>query len=433
MPLTGRQSFRLQLVGGLLLVAGFTAGFVYLSSRIVGDIGWSGAARQTRELLAATGERLRPNGAGQDSTYQALEVFDSALILIREQHLEPVEAQTLMDGAVRGLFNALDPDSAFLSPEEADLYRNPLPGRVGIGLEKRYYLHVDDVLPGSPAAEAGIERGDAITAIDGRSTRDLRVPAGELLLTGRLGSRVELSIRGSAESESEDVVLLRVALPPAAVEHEAVEEGIGVVRIRRFHEETPIQLEAAVRALAAQGVGSIALDVRGSRGMTQDCAPGAESAAVFLDGVRVETVQRGSDGDEVATPVATTATEAVWRGQLAVVTDASTVCPGEVLAAALAEGGRAEIVGGRTAGRAGQPEFIEVDGGGAILLSTSHVRAIGGDDILGTGVRPTLLPDALEEMGVSIRELDDENPELELAIRVLRHQPVETPPPPASN
>ena len=379
--------------------------------------GWSSAERQSKRLLASSANsRLRTESPAQDSTYEALEVFDSALVLIREQHLEPVEAESLMDGAVRGLFDALDPDSAFLSPTEADLYREGPSGRVGIGLQKRYYLHVDDVLPGSPAAEAGIERGAAITAIDGMSTRDLRVPAGLVLLSGRPGSRVELSLRNAGESGSETVVLQRVAAGPTPVEHELLADQVGLIRIRRFHDTTPVQLAAAVRALAARGADALALDLRGSRGVQRDCEAGVESAGVFMEGVVAERVRRNDDGAEVSEPLETPPGDPVWDGPLAVMIDGSTVCPGEVLAAALSTRQQADVVGGRSAGRSGQPEMIELAGGSAILLSTTHVRGFEGEDILGLGVSPTA---SLQDLDLTVENLDEENPELDLALRAL--------------
>ena len=98
--------------------------------------------------------------AVQESTYQALEVFNGALMLIRDQYLEPVDPAFLMDGAVRGIFEALDADSAYLSADELARYRSrgSLTASVGLGLQKRYYLHVDDVLPGSPAAAEVLAR-----------------------------------------------------------------------------------------------------------------------------------------------------------------------------------------------------------------------------------------------------------------------------------
>lgn len=346
-------------------------------------------------------------------------MFNGALMLIRDQYLEPVDPAFLMDGAVRGIFEALDADSAYLSAGELARYRNrgSLTAGVGVGLQKRYYLHVDDVLPGSPAAEAGIERGVAIIAIDGRNTRELRIPVALLLLAGAPGTSVELSLRDATDAESRPVTLERAVLPDLPVEHRMLEAGIGLIRVQRFHEGTATQLAAAIRALEASGADSLALDLRGSRG--DDCDAGVEAAGAFISGEVARRAWRNEEGQEVSEPLATPAGEPLFEGPLAVVVNRSTVCPGEVLAAALKPRDNVDVVGRRTAGRTGRPELIELPEGDALLLSTTHIRGTDGEDILGAGLAPNAGPADLE---VEPADLDDEDPQLDLAIRALKRR-----------
>lgn len=356
----------------------------------------------------------------QESTYQALEVFNGALMLIRDQYLEPVDPAFLMDGAVRGIFEALDADSAYLSADELARYRSrgSLTASVGVGLQKRYYLHVDDVLPGSPAAEAGIERGVAITAIDGRNTRELRIPIALLLLAGEPGTSVELSLRGATDAESRPVTLERAVLADPPVEHRMLDERIGLVRIRRFHQGTAAQLAAAIRSLEETGADSLALDLRGSRG-SGGCEAGVAVAGAFVEGERAQLVERNADGEEVTTPLEAPAGEPLFEGPLAVAVNRGTVCPGEVLAAVLKSRDKVDVVGRRTAGRTGRPELIELPEGDAILLSTAHIRGPDGEDILGVGVAPSLGP---ADLDVERTDLDDDDPELDLATRALKRR-----------
>ena len=368
----------------------------------------------------AGGDGPATGTAAQESTYQALEVFNGALMLIRDQYLEPVDPAFLMDGAVRGIFEALDADSAYLSADELARYRSreSLNASVGLGLQKRYYLHVDDVLPGSPAAEAGIERGVAITAIDGRNTRELRIPVALLLLAGEPGTSVELSLRGATDSEPRPVTLERAVLADPPVEHRMLEEGIGLVRIRRFHEGTTAQLAAAIRSLEEGGADSLTLDLRGSRGRG-GCEAGVEVAGAFTKGEPAQLVQRNADGEEVTTPLEAPAGEPLFAGPVAVAVNRGTVCPGEVLAAILKSRDDVDVVGRRTAGRTGRPELIELPEGDAILLSTAHIRGPDGEDILGVGVSPSVGP---ADLDVESTDLDDEDPELDLATRALKRR-----------
>lgn len=342
-------------------------------------------------------------------------------MLIRDQYLEPVDAEFLMDGAVRGIFEALDADSAYLSAEDLARYRTRAEdiGDIGVGLQKRYYLHVDDVLPGSPAAAADIERGVAITAIDGQNTRELRIPVARLLLSGSPGSSVELTLRDSTDAMSRTVTLERTVLPVPPVEHRMAGEDIGVIQIRRFHDGTPAELAAAVRALEDGGAELLALDLRGSRGNGGGCETGAEAAGVFMEGAVARLVERTEEGEETSVPLETPAGEPLFGGPLAVIVNTSTVCPGEVLAAALKVRDEVDVIGRRTAGRTGRPELIELPEGDAILLSTAHIRGTDGEDILGVGVVPSLGPADLE---VEPENLDEDDPELDLAIRALERR-----------
>ena len=384
-----------------------------------------GATLDGATLLVAAGAT---GGSGpeagtvlQESIYQALEVFSGALMLIRDQYLEPVDPEFLMDGAVRGIFEALDPDSAYLSAADLARYRNraSASASVGIGLQKRYYLHVDDVLPGSPAAAAGIERGAAITTIDGQNTRELRIPVALLLLSGEPGTSLELTIRDATDSESRAITLQRAVLPAPPVEHRMLGDGIGLIQIRRFHEKTPAQLAAALEALEVSGADSLAIDVRGSRGSGGGCEAGVEVAGAFMEGAVAQRVERTAEGEESSAPLETPAAEPLFDGPLAVIVNRSTVCPGEVLAAALKSRAEADVVGRRTAGRTGRPELIELPEGDAILLSTAHIRGTDGEDILGVGVVPSVGPAELE---IEPEDLDDEDPELDLAIRALKRR-----------
>lgn len=424
-----------ELVVGMAVVLSIITAVKLVTSR-GGEIALQlGAWNSSSRLLAAAlpGNAEAPTGsARQSSVYEALEVFGGALMLIREQYLEPVEAEALMDGAVRGIFDALDPDSAYLSAEEADLYRNraAVEGAIGIGLQKRYYLHVDDVLPGSPAAGAGIERGAAITAIDGRNTRDLRIPVARLLLSGPPGSAVELTVRNAADAEAAAVVLERAVLPPPPVDHRLLDERTGLLGIRRFHDRTPAQLFTAAATLRESGADALVLDLRGSRGLGVGCDAGVEAAAVFMDGVVARRAERGEDGIETSAPLEPPAEEPardpVWSGPLAVVVGGSTVCPGEVLAAALSAREATDLVGRRTSGRTGDPQLIELPEGDAVLLSVAHFQDAEGEDILGVGVAPTL---TAADLDLESGDLEADDPELDLARRALARRRAGAPTP----
>ncbi len=149
--------------------------------------------------------------SGQQA-YQHLRVFDDVVDLVLNNYVTEVEVDKVMDGAMRGLADGLDPDSAFLDPVQVKAVEagEPAPdGDVGIELTRRYYLYVIAARDGSPAQKAGLRTADTIRAIDGKPTRDMSVFEGTRALRGKAGSKVTLTIiRGNA-ADPHEVVLVR--------------------------------------------------------------------------------------------------------------------------------------------------------------------------------------------------------------------------------
>ena len=134
--------------------------------------------------------------------YQQLRLFEEVVDLVLHNYVGEVQVDKVMDGAMRGLADGLDPDSAFLNPNQVralEAGEPPVEGDVGIELTRRYYLYVIAARDGSAAQKAGLRTADTIRAIDGKPTRDMSVFEGTRLLRGKPGSKVTLTvIRGNA-------------------------------------------------------------------------------------------------------------------------------------------------------------------------------------------------------------------------------------------
>ena len=150
--------------------------------------------------------------AAGENPYRHLRILEDVVSLISNNYVEDIDLGGVMDGALRGLTDGLDADSAYLSAEDVDRIESgrPLPaGGIGVEVRRRYYLQVVAPLDGSPAARAGILPGDFIRAIDGTPTRFMSNIEGQRLLRGEPGSTVTVSlIRGSTQ-EPYDIDLVR--------------------------------------------------------------------------------------------------------------------------------------------------------------------------------------------------------------------------------
>src|SRR3954467_7539701 len=162
----------------------------------------------------------RASATGGDGTIRELRVFDDVLRLVISNYVEEVKVDRAMEGALKGLADGLDPDSAYLTAQQvADVQSGaPLPdGDVGLELTRQYYLRVIAARDGSPAAKAGLQTGDYVRAIDGKPTRDMSVFEGSRLLRGEPGSKVVLTIiRGNA-ADPHEVPLVREKAPATSV------------------------------------------------------------------------------------------------------------------------------------------------------------------------------------------------------------------------
>src|SRR5947208_9252150 len=173
----------------------------------------------------------------REDTYQHLKIFDDVVSMISNYYVEEADIDKVMRGAMHGLADALDPDSAYLTPAEVKQVESaaPLPpAGVGVELTRQYYLRVIAARDNSPAAKAGLRTGDFIRMIDTQPTRDLSVWEGMRALRGTPGSTVKLTvIRGNAVDPHVIEVTREVVNAPDVTGRIAA-PGVGYLRIAAF-------------------------------------------------------------------------------------------------------------------------------------------------------------------------------------------------------
>ena len=207
-------------------------------------------------LLVVVGGVLS-RAMGREESYGPMKTFDEVVTLILNNYVESVEPDRIMHGAMRGLAEGLDADSAWLTPEETTsvLGKTADPkGGIGVELTRQYWLRVIAAREGSPAAKAGLRTGDFIRAIDDQPTREMSAWTGARLLRGAPGSKVKLTIiRGNA-AETHVVELAREADTIPEVTSRIVKPGVGLLRIASFTDHTAADVKQAVATLKKDGV-----------------------------------------------------------------------------------------------------------------------------------------------------------------------------------
>jgi carboxyl-terminal processing protease len=303
----------------------------------------------------------------QQESYQFLRIFEDVVTLIVNNYVEEVQPDKVMRGAMHGLADGLDPDSAYLDADQVKSFERDqslASGRTGLEITRQYYLRVVAALDGSPAARAGLRPGDYIRAIDGQSTRDTSVYQGARLLAGKPGTTVTLTLLRGNAAEPHTVELTREALPPTPVRGRLVQPGVGELRIGEFGKSTADQIRQEVATLTKGGATRLVIDLRGTA--FGDLDSGLAAARLFVpSGTLAYRQERGKAKDAIAA----NAGDGSITLPLAVLADNGTSGAAELFAAALAGNKRASLIGERTLGRAAEQRLVRLPDGSAMLLT----------------------------------------------------------------
>lgn len=336
------------------------------------------------------GGLLGKNDTSNEKTYRNLGVYSEVLSRIKRDYVTEPDLKRVTDGSIRGLLEALDPFSTYLSPEEYKAYlENPEPGpaSVGVFVSKRMgFATVVSVLPGSPAEKGGIKAGDLVDRVGSQGTREMSVVQMQRFLAGAPGSEVKLMIVREARGEPQEVSLTRAVLNDPPVVAKMVEEGAGYLRVATFSKGKSAEIATKLKELSTAGADKIVLDLRNCAG--GDVEEAVKSASLFLEDGLVAYLQ-GQQYPREDLRVQTLPT--VYKGPVAVLINQSTAGPAELLTAAILGNKRGEVIGIRSFGIGVYQKVIPVGDGSALLLSVAKYYGPDGKAIHDNGVTPSVI------------------------------------------
>ena len=327
----------------------------------------------------------------REDTYQHLKIFDDVVSLITSNYVEEVNVDKVMRGAMHGLADGLDPDSAYLTPDEVKQVEAGVPlaaGDVGIDLTRQYYLRVIATRDNSPAAKAGLRTGDYVRAINDTPTREMSVWEGVRALRGAPGSKVALTvIRGNA-ADPHVLELTREVPPAVEVTGRMAAPGVGYVRIITLGPKAAGQLKAQVAQLAGSGASKLIVDVRRtSGGMLDD---GVAVARLFV--AKGTLAMREAKGGQREIIAAASGDGGITLPTIVLI-DIGTSAAAELFASALSGNQRAELIGGRTIGRAALQRLIKLPDGSGLWLTTTRYLTPAGTPLHEKGLEPAVVVD----------------------------------------
>jgi carboxyl-terminal processing protease len=372
--------------------------------------------------------------SSKDGAYPQLQVYSEVLSRVRSEYVEEPNIPVVTDGALHGLLESLDANSSYLTPSEFKDYKahkTEAKGEIGASVSKRFgYASVISVIPGSPADKAGLQDTDIIEAIEGKSTREMSLAEIHNLLSGPPGSNVNVSVVRARKAEPQKMTITRdvITIPPVA--DKMLADGIADIKVDALTKGMPEEIAAKVKSLQKAGAKKLILDLR-------NVAEGEESAGIatanlFLNHGTISYLQGQTYPRE---PFNADPSKAITSLPLAILVNKGTAGAAEIVAAAVLENARGDVVGDKTFGDGSVQKLIDLRDGSALILSIAKYYSPSGKAIQDSAVTPNVLvadvddeagvPDEDENASPSTEEEEKKQPaqtddQLDKAIQILK-------------
>lgn len=325
--------------------------------------------------------------------YESLEAFTNILSIVKKNYVEDVDIKKLVNGAIGGMLNSLDPHSAYLTPELYKELQMDTQGRFGgLGIEitiKGGILTVVSPIEDTPAAKAGVKPGDQIFKIEDEFTKDMTLLDAVKKMRGPRGTKITISIKREGVPELINFTLMRDTIRVQSVRSRSLEEGYGYVRLAQFQERSDRDLQKTLEKLAAEkgGLKGLVLDLRNNPGglLTQ----AVRIADLFLDsGLIVYTDGRIESQKQKYFAQK----EGSWLDfPMVVLVNGGSASASEIVAGALQDHKRAVVLGTKTFGKGSVQTILPLDDNSALRLTTARYFTPKGRSIQATGIVPDII------------------------------------------
>lgn len=339
---------------------------------VLGEFGWFG--------VHAGGE--------QDGAYKQMRVYAEVLKKIQTDYVTQPNIGDVTNGALHGLLESLDADSSYLTPTEYKIYKErPASGnaQVGITVSKRYgYATIVNVVPGSPADQDKLTDGDVIESIGSQSTRELSLAVIRLMLEGKPGSTVEISVVRPFKPDPDKLTITRtVAAVPPVAEQQYENSTILYLKPGVVNEARVSEIAAHIKS--ASKTEKILLDLRDTSG--DDPKQGMRLANLFIkQGTLAMLVGQKFPEQTFSADPAKDVTDA----PVVVLVNRGTYGAAELAAGAIEDSKRGDVVGERTFGEGSVQKTLDLPDGAALLLTIAKYESPSGNKIQDNAVNPNV-------------------------------------------
>ncbi|MFZ6026078.1 MAG: S41 family peptidase [Chloroflexota bacterium] len=342
--------------------------------------------------------------------------FWQAWDIVHEEYVDqPVDDEALMRGAIKGMLEALgDQHSSYMDPQQYKDATSGLEGEYeGIGAwvsTDEEFLTINEPMPGSPAETAGLRPGDQVIAIDGEDMAGVAPELARLKVLGPKGSTVVLTIRREGAEEPFDVTIKRARITVPSVTGEMLDGNIAYIRLYTFGDKTTSELKDALKELLPQEPKGLILDLRNNGGGYLQTA--VEVASQFLDdGVVLYEIYNDKPRQTYEVKGNGLATEI----PMVVLINQYSASASEILAGAIQDHGRGQLVGVQSYGKGSVQNWIPLrDDQGAVRVTIARWLTPDERLIHEVGLTPDVLVELAEEDIAA-----DRDPQLDKAVELL--------------
>ena len=336
---------------------------------------------------------LPSNAVHRTHVYREIDKLTETMLHVRKNYVEEKDYTEIMNGALNGMLQSLDPYSYYLEPKQLKELKEDTSGEyAGIGIVIGIvdgHLAVIAPIEDTPAFNAGLMAQDRILTIEGESTRGITLQDAVKQLRGRPGTKVTITVRRWRETEARPVELVRENIKVPSVKGERIlRDGIGYVRIVQFSQPTAQSLENKVEQLVKEGATALILDLRSNPGGLLESAVDVASKFLKRGSLVVET--RGRAGATRNGRYTAKGGRRFTRMPIAILINRGSASASEIVAGALRDQGRAVLVGQRTFGKGSVQTIIRLksDKASAVRLTTAKYYTPSHKEIHKHGIEP---------------------------------------------
>jgi carboxyl-terminal processing protease len=373
----------------------------------------------------------------QNGSYQQLSIFMEVLSRIQNDYVDDPSIKTAVDGAIRGLVESVDPNGGYLTSKDVAFYKNfdPLktPG-IGAVLAKPArlgYPVVIAAIPGGPAAKAGLNPGDIIESIDGVATREMNIVQVHGMLSNPQGKPAALAVIRTRRNEPDTIEVPREVVQAPPVEAKMIENNVAYIKVPYLAPGKAAEVKRQLDPLLKKGATNVILDLRYTAG--GDPKEGLELANLFVDSGTMAYLE----GQKVPKETFSASTkDALTKAPVAILVNQATAGAAELVAGAIEDNQRGQVVGVKTFGSGSVQKLIPLDDGSALLISVAKYYTPAGKQIEGpepqeSGIKPTVEIRQTVEEAVDLDDQEiqappkdqpakEEDRQLNKAIEILR-------------